>query len=78
MTGHRSPDRWHNGSCARFAFDKNVTAIQSHGDTATAGRVRNNSATIPGKGWFTILRIYGPLDPWFNKTWKPDDIEPVK
>lgn len=24
--------------------------------------------TVPGKGWFTILRLYGPLDPWFDKT----------
>ena len=30
--------------------------------------------TIPGKGWFTILRLYGPLEPWFDKTWRPGDI----
>ncbi len=30
--------------------------------------------TIPGKGWFTLLRLYGPLEPWFNQTWRPDDI----
>jgi hypothetical protein len=23
----------------------------------------------------TILRLYGPLEPWLNKSWKPDDIE---
>ena len=27
--------------------------------------------TISGKGWFMILRLYGPLDPWFDKTWRP-------
>jgi len=27
--------------------------------------------TIPGKGWFTFFRLYGPLEPWFDKTWKP-------
>lgn len=31
--------------------------------------------TIPGKGWFTILRLYGPLEPWFDKTWRPGEIE---
>jgi hypothetical protein len=31
--------------------------------------------TIPGKGWFMILRLYGPLEPWFDKTWKPGEIE---
>jgi hypothetical protein len=23
-----------------------------------------------------ILRLYGPLEPWFNKTWRPGEIEP--
>ena len=26
----------------------------------------------------TILRLYGPLEPWFDKTWKPGDFEMVK
>jgi len=34
--------------------------------------------TIPGKGWNTILRLYGALDPWFDKTWRPGEIEEVK
>ena len=33
--------------------------------------------TVPGKKWFTILRLYGPLEPWFDKTWIPGDIEPL-
>ena len=31
--------------------------------------------TIPGKSWFTIFRLYGPLKPWFEQTWKLNDIE---
>jgi hypothetical protein len=31
--------------------------------------------TVPGKGWFTILRLYGPLEPWFEQTWRPGEIE---
>jgi hypothetical protein len=23
------------------------------------------------------LRLYGPLEPWFDKTWKPGDFELV-
>ena len=34
--------------------------------------------TIPGKGWFTALRMYGPLEPWIEKTWRPGEIESVK
>jgi hypothetical protein len=33
--------------------------------------------TIPGKGWFMILRLYGTLEPWFNKTWRPGEFELV-
>ena len=27
--------------------------------------------TLPGKGWFVMLRLYGPLEPFFDKTWRP-------
>ena len=33
--------------------------------------------TIPGKGWCTYLRLYGPLEPWFDQTWRPGEIERV-
>jgi hypothetical protein len=29
---------------------------------------------VPGKGWFTILRLYGPLEGYFDGSWKPTDI----
>jgi hypothetical protein len=31
--------------------------------------------TWPGKGWSVILRLYGPTEPWFEKTWRPSEIE---
>ena len=34
--------------------------------------------TTPGKGWFTILRLYSPLEPFFTKRWRPSEIELVK
>ena len=45
------------------------------GPKSPAGRENNWVQTIPGKGWFMILRLYGPLEPWFNKTWRPGEIE---
>ncbi|MEV6966103.1 DUF1254 domain-containing protein [Hamadaea sp. NPDC051192] len=33
--------------------------------------------TVPGKGWFVMLRLYGPLESWFDKSWRPGEIEPV-
>ena len=46
------------------------------GPEAPAGKESNWVQTIPGKGWFMILRLYGPLEPWFDKTWRPGEIEP--
>ncbi|MEZ4598959.1 MAG: DUF1254 domain-containing protein [Syntrophotaleaceae bacterium] len=34
--------------------------------------------TTPGKGWFVYLRLYGPEQPYFDKTWVPGDAEKVK
>lgn len=34
--------------------------------------------TVPGKGWFTILRLYSPLPTFFDKTWRIGEIERVE
>jgi hypothetical protein len=33
--------------------------------------------TDPAKGWFTILRLYSPLKPFFDKSWRPSEVELV-
>lgn len=33
--------------------------------------------TDPQKGWFVILRLYSPTEPFFSKEWRPSEIEPV-
>ncbi|MFV2058937.1 MAG: DUF1214 domain-containing protein, partial [Thiohalomonadales bacterium] len=38
----------------------------------------NWTETVPKKAWFVLLRLYGPLQPWFDKTWQPSDFELVK
>jgi len=48
------------------------------GPKAPDGKEANWVQTIPGKGWFMILRLYGPLEPWFDKTWRPGEIELMK
>ncbi len=47
------------------------------GPKAPEGMEHNWVQTIPGKGWFMILRLYGPLEPWFDKSWRPGEIELV-
>ncbi len=48
------------------------------GPKPPAGKEANWIETIPGKGWFAYLRLYGPLEPWFDKTWQPGEFELVK
>jgi hypothetical protein len=48
------------------------------GPKAPEGKESNWLQTVPGKGWFIILRLYGPLEAWFDKTWMPGEIELVK
>ncbi|MDG2206339.1 MAG: DUF1254 domain-containing protein [Pirellulales bacterium] len=45
------------------------------GPKPPAGKESNWIQTVPGKGWFLCLRLYGPLKPWFDKSWRPGEIE---
>ena len=48
------------------------------GPKAPAGKEANWNATVPGKGYFVILRLYGPTENAINKSWKPGEVELVK
>jgi hypothetical protein len=48
------------------------------GPKAPNGKEGNWLATVPGRGYFAILRLYGPTEAALNKGWKPGDIEKVK
>ena len=45
---------------------------------APEGWEKNWIQTIPGKSWFIILRLYGPLEPWLDQTWRPSELELVE
>jgi len=45
---------------------------------APKGKEKNWVKTIPGEGWEILIRLYGPLEPFFEQTWKPNDIKKVK
>jgi hypothetical protein len=47
------------------------------GPTAPEGKENNWLQTIPGKGWWTILRLYNPEQAFFDRTWRPSEIEVV-
>jgi len=49
------------------------------GPKAPEGKPETNwIKTIPGKGWFTYFRLYGPTQPFFDRTWVLPDIEVLK
>ena len=48
------------------------------GPKAPEGKEGNWVQTMPGKGWNSLLRLYGPEQAWFDKTWKPGDFELVQ
>lgn len=46
------------------------------GPNPPAGKPQANwIKTLPGKGWFTYFRFYGPTQPFFDKSWVLSDIE---
>jgi hypothetical protein len=45
------------------------------GPKSPPGKEKNWVQTVAGRSWNVILRLYGPLDPWFAKTWQPGEIE---
>jgi hypothetical protein len=38
------------------------------------GKESNCVKTIPGKQWYMILRLYYPLESWFDNRWQPGEI----
>ncbi|MGW9167216.1 DUF1254 domain-containing protein [Agromyces sp. NPDC055658] len=42
--------------------------------TAPEGKESNWIPTLPGKSWWPVLRLYGPLEPWFDNTWRLPEI----
>jgi len=47
------------------------------GPEAPKGKEGNWIQTMPGKSYNMMFRLYGPLKPWFDKSWRPGDFELV-
>jgi len=48
------------------------------GPRAPKGKEDQWLKTIPGEGYWLIFRVYGPLEPAFDGTWKLDDLVEVQ
>jgi len=65
------------------SFDKPVSNPDGStdiyfGPSVPKGHEKNWLRTVPGKGYFVMVRLYGPTQPYFDKTWKLPDIEKIK
>jgi hypothetical protein len=76
QTGQPFPSK--NNKRDELMVNKDGSVYLYFGPKAPKGKEKNWIQTVPGKGWFAILRLYGPLEPWFDKTWKPGEVELVK
>ena len=47
------------------------------GPTVPGGHAQRCIKTVPTRGWFAYIRIYGPEQAAFDKSWKPGDFESV-
>ena len=61
----------------RTVINPDTSADVWFGPMAPAGHEANWIQTVPGKGWCATMRLYAPLEPWFDKTWRPGEIEAV-
>ena len=59
-------------------LNKDGSATVYFGPKEPEGHETNWVQTMPNKGYNVLLRLYGPLQPWFDKTWMPGDFELVK
>jgi hypothetical protein len=73
----RAGSQTYPSPAAKASSDGSTTVY--FGPTQPQGVPRGNwIQTMPGKGWFTLLRLYSPLETFFDKSWRPSEIELVK
>jgi len=74
QTGQPFPSKNNKRDPLKENHDGSVTLY--FGPKAPEGKESNWIQTVPKKGWYPLLRLYGPLEAWFDKTWRPGEIEP--
>lgn len=76
QTGQPFPSK--NNERDKLIENKDGSVTLYFGPKAPKGKESNWIQTVPGKGWFTLLRLYGPLEPWFDKSWRPGEFKLVE
>lgn len=73
----RQPFPSKNSKRDRLVENKDGSVTLYFGPKPPAGKESNWIQTVPNKAWYGVLRLYGPLEPWFDKTWRPGEVVPV-
>ncbi len=75
--GSRYPSK--NNKRDKLVYNEDGSVTLYFGPEIPKGAPKTNwTETTPNKAWFAMLRLYGPLQPWFDKSWQPSDFELVK
>jgi len=76
QTDQKYPNK--NSQKDKLIYNEDGSVDLYFGPKAPEGKEVNWIQTVPGKAWFVLFRTYGPLEPWFDKTWQLNDFELVK
>ena len=62
-----------------LVYNKDGSVTLYFGPKPPKGKpLENWTQTTPKKAWFAMIRLYGPLQPWFDRTWELSDFELLK
>jgi hypothetical protein len=67
-----------NSKKDKLTYNEDGSVDLYFGPNAPEGKEENWIQTVPGKAWFVLFRTYGPLEPWFEKTWQLNDFERIE
>ncbi len=76
QTDQQFPNK--NSSRGDLVYNDDGSVDLYFGPTPPKGKESNWIQTVPGKAWFTLFRVYGPLQPWFDKSWQLNDFELIQ
>jgi len=68
-----------NNKRDELVYNEDGSVTLYFGPQVPGGKPEANwTETTPGKAWFALLRLYGPLQPWFDKVWAPSDFQLIE
>jgi hypothetical protein len=67
-----------NSNCKKTLKNQDGSVDLLFGPHAPEGKEPNWLQSDPKIKWYMILHLYGPSESWFDKSWRPGEIEELK